>query len=161
VRGSKKPLEGRYILSEFDEGTGQVLGANSKKFVTHCGYLVRDRILVSAREWRQQKENPSISFVSYHDKELIWLDILQHFTLDTQYELWKEKVKIKAMQKMAKQFQAWKKKLYKTFVAHDRTPDFTNKSYVKLRPFWNEFVEFKNSEEGQAWMIKNQENAKQ
>jgi len=30
-----------------------------------------------------------------------------------------------------------------------------------LRPFWDEFVEFKNSEEGQARMIKNQENAKQ
>jgi len=62
---------------------------------------------------------------------------------------------------MAKQFQAWKKKLYKTFVAHDRTPDFTNKAYVKLRSFWDEFVEFKNSKEGHTGMIKNQENAKQ
>jgi len=83
VRGPKKPLEGRYILSQFDEGTGQVLGANSKKFVAHCGYLVRDRLSVSACEWRQQKDNPNISFVSDHDKELIWLDILQHFTLNT------------------------------------------------------------------------------
>jgi len=92
---------------------------------------------------------------------LIWLDILQHFTLDTQDEALKEKVKIWAMQKMAKQFQAWKNKLYKTFVAHDRTPDFTNKAYVKLRSFWDEFVEFKNSNEGQARMINNQENTKQ
>jgi len=66
---------------------------------------------------------------------LICLDILQDFTLDTQDEALKEKVKIQAMQKMAKQFQARKKKLYKTFVAHDQTPDFTNKAYVKLRPF--------------------------
>ena len=44
MRGPKKPLEGRYILSEFDEGTEQVLGTNSKKFVAHCGYLVRDRL---------------------------------------------------------------------------------------------------------------------
>jgi len=79
---------------------------------------------------------------------LIWLDILQHFTLDTQDEALKEKVKFWAMQKMAKQFEASKKKLYKTFVAHDRTPDFTNKAYVKLGPFWDEFVEFKNSDEG-------------
>ena len=117
VHGSKKPLEGPYILSEFDEGTGQVLGTNSKKIVAHYGYLVRDRLLVSAREWRQRKDNPNISFVSDRDKELIWLDILQHFTLDTQDEALKEKVKIWAMQKMAKQFQAWKKTLYKTFVA--------------------------------------------
>jgi len=33
VRGLKKPLEGRYILSKFDEGTGQVLGANSKNLL--------------------------------------------------------------------------------------------------------------------------------
>ena len=65
------------------------------------------------------------------------------------------------MQKMAKQFQAWKKTLYKTFDAQGRTPDFTNKAYVKLRSFWDEFVEFKNSEEGQVRTIKNQENAKQ
>jgi hypothetical protein len=91
---------------------------------------------------------------------LLWLDILQHFTLDTQDEALKEKVQIWAMQKMAKQFQAWKKKLHKTFVAHNRTPDFTNKAYVKLRPFWDEFVQFKNSDEGQARMIRNQENAR-
>ena len=111
MRGPKKPLEGRYILSEFDEGTGQVLGANSKKFVAHCGYFVRDRLPVSAREWRQRKDNPNISFVSDRDKKLIWQDILQHFTLDTQDEALKEKVKIWTMQKMAKQFQAWKKTL--------------------------------------------------
>ena len=84
--GPKKELEGRYILSEFDEGTGQV-----------CGYLVRDMLPVSAHEWRQQKDNPNISFVSDHDKELIWQDILQHFTLDTQDEALKEKVKIWAV----------------------------------------------------------------
>jgi len=75
--------------------------------------------------------------------------------LDTQDEALKEKVKIWAMQKMAKQFQAWKKTLYKTFVAQGRPLDFTNKAYVKLWPFWDEFVEFKNSEEGQTRMIKN------
>jgi len=148
VRDPKKPLEGRYILSEFDEGTGQVLRANSKKIIAHCGYLVRDRLSISAREWRQQKDNPNISFVSDRDKELIWLDILQHFTLDTQDEALKEKVKIRTMQKMTKQYQAWKKTLYKAFVAHGRTPNFTNKAYVNLRPFWDKFIEFKNSEEG-------------
>ena len=50
MRGLKKPLEGRYIMSEFDEGTRQVLGANSKQFVAHCGYPVRNRIPISARE---------------------------------------------------------------------------------------------------------------
>ena len=92
MRGPKKPLEGRYILSEFDEGTGQVLGVHSKKFVVHCGYLIRDRLPMSARAWRQWKDNPNISFVLDRDKKLIWLDIHQHFTLNTQDEALKEKV---------------------------------------------------------------------
>jgi len=45
----------------------------------------------------QRKDNPNISFVSDRDKELIWLDILQHFTLDTQDQDLKEKFKIWAM----------------------------------------------------------------
>ena len=53
--GPKKTFEGRYILSEFDEGTGQVLGANSKKFIVHCRYLVRNKIPVSASEWSNGK----------------------------------------------------------------------------------------------------------
>ena len=84
MHGPKKPLEGRYILPKFDEGTRQVLGANSKKFVAHCGYLVSGRLPVSAREWRQRKDNPNISFVSDRDNKLIWQDILQYFTLNTQ-----------------------------------------------------------------------------
>jgi hypothetical protein len=86
-------LEGRFILSEFEEDTGKVLGPHAQKFVSHYGYLVRDRISINAREWKQKKEGPHISFVSDHDKALVWQDVLQHFMLDTEDEALKERVR--------------------------------------------------------------------
>ena len=58
-------------------------GANKMKFVHHCGYLVRDRLPISTREWKKKTNAPHISFVSDRDKALIWNDVLVHFTLQT------------------------------------------------------------------------------
>lgn len=81
IRGPKKSLEGRYIISEFNTETGEPLGPHARKFVQHCGYLVRDRLPISAHEWKQKINEPHVSFVFDLDKNLIWDDILQHFTL--------------------------------------------------------------------------------
>jgi len=111
IRGLKKPLEGRYIISEFNIETGEPLGPHARKFVQHCGCLVRDRLPISAREWKQKINEPHVSFVSDLDKNLIWDDILQHFTLQADDhdainddEL-KELIRKWAMKKMATQFQ--------------------------------------------------------
>ena len=80
-RGPKKPLEGRYIISEFNIETGKPLGPHARKFMQHCGYLVGDRLPISAHEWKLKINEPHVSFVSDLDKNLIWDDILQHFTL--------------------------------------------------------------------------------
>ena len=53
VRGAKKPLEGRYIISEFNVATGEPLGQYAQKFVYHYGYLVRDKLPINAREWKK------------------------------------------------------------------------------------------------------------
>ena len=77
----------------------------------HCGCLVRDRLPISAREWKQKINEPHASFVSDLDKNLIWDDILQHFTLqaddydDINDDELKELVRKWAMKKMATQFQ--------------------------------------------------------
>jgi len=45
VRGPTKPLEGHYIIIEVSPNTGELLmPKNAKKFVNHCGVLVRDRV---------------------------------------------------------------------------------------------------------------------
>ena len=38
----------------------------------HCGYLVRDRLPISAREWKQKINEPHVSFVSDLNKNLMW-----------------------------------------------------------------------------------------
>ena len=169
VRGPKKPLEGRFIISEFNVDTGEPGGPNKTKSVHHCGYLVWDRLPISTREWKKKTNAPHISFVSDHDKTLIWKDVLVHFTLQTDGyddiidgdEL-KERVRDWAMKKMATQFQTWKKHLYTTYVKKNIAPDFTVPGPIsKQRPYWDEFVQYKTSEEGVSRVIKNQRNAQQ
>ena len=89
IRGPKKPLEGRYIISEFNIETGEPLGPHARKFVQHCGYLVRDRLPISAHKWKQKINEPHVSFVS---------------NLDINDDELKELVRKWAMKKMTAQF---------------------------------------------------------
>ena len=65
----------------FNVDTHEPGGANKMKFMHHCGYLVRDRLPISTREWMKKTNAPHISFVSNRDKTLIWNDVLEHFAL--------------------------------------------------------------------------------
>ena len=95
---------------------------------------------------------------------LIWNDVLEHFTLQTDGYLdiidgdeLKERVRDWAMKKMATQFQTWKKHLY---TKKNIAPDFTVPGPIsKQRSYWDEFVQYKTSEEGVSRVIKNQHNA--
>ena len=76
-------MEGRYVISEFEIATGRPLREHANKYVSHCGYLVRDQIPISAREWREKRGAPEINFVSDRDKELVWKAVTDVFTFDT------------------------------------------------------------------------------
>ena len=66
------------------------------------------------------------------------------------------------MKKMATQFQTWKKSLYTKYVKKNLTPNFNTRGpLVKLRPYWNDFVQYKTSEEGEERVRRNQVNAQQ
>jgi hypothetical protein len=104
VRGPKKPLEGQFIILDFEESIGRPLGPHARAFVAHLGYLVRDRILINACEWKEKKRAPHISFVSDRDKALVWRDVLMHFGLDTNDEELKKRVRDWSMKKKATQF---------------------------------------------------------
>jgi len=62
------------------------------------------------------------------------------------------------MKKTATLFQAWKKNLYTKFVKKNEMPNFSTKAYVKLRPFWDEFMQYKTLEESKAIIRRNKEN---
>jgi hypothetical protein len=66
-------LESHYNITEVDPNTGEPLlpTANAKKFLNHCGVLVRDRVPISIREWKQRKDDPQIPFVSNLEKDLL------------------------------------------------------------------------------------------
>ena len=74
-------MEGRYIITEVDPNIGEPLlpTKNAKKFINHYGVLVRDKLSINAREWKQMKDDPNISFVSEPDKDLLWLSVTAHF----------------------------------------------------------------------------------
>jgi hypothetical protein len=99
-------LEGRYIITDVDLNTGEPLlpTKNAKKFINRCGVLVRDKLLISTREWKVKKDDRNISLVSERDKDLLWLSVTAHFQLPGGEDL-KELVKSWALNKMATQFQ--------------------------------------------------------
>ena len=107
-RGPKKPLQGRYVISEFETAIGRPLGEHATKYVGHCGYLVRNQIQISAREWREKRGAPEISFVSDCDKELVWKAVTAVFFFDTNDEELKARIYDWTMKKMVVLLQNWK-----------------------------------------------------
>jgi len=88
-----------------------------------------------------------------------WTDIGRHFTFDTNNDELKERIREWTMKKMATLFHSWKKNLYTKFVKKNVMPIFSTKAYVKLRPFWDEFVQYKTSKQSEAIIRRNKENA--
>ena len=76
-------MEGHYIITEVNHNTGEPLlpTKNAKTFVNHYGLLVRDKLPISAHEWKMKKDDPRISFVSERDKDLLWDLVTAHFQL--------------------------------------------------------------------------------
>ena len=62
------------------------------------------------------------------------------------------------LKKMAEQFINWKKRLNKDYVLQGKTPEFTG-AYEKLKDHWDEFVEYKTSEEAKKRSAINKKNA--
>jgi hypothetical protein len=48
-------------------------------YVSQCGAIVRDNVPISYREWKGKVDNPHMIPVSV--KNLLWEEILKHFTL--------------------------------------------------------------------------------
>jgi hypothetical protein len=55
---SEKLMEGRLVITDFDEGTDQPHGPHARAFVNHLGYLARNRILINVCEWKKNKQRP-------------------------------------------------------------------------------------------------------
>jgi hypothetical protein len=51
VRGTTKPFEGHFLVTEIDPNTGEPLQPekNTEKFIHHCGARVRDRLSMNGK----------------------------------------------------------------------------------------------------------------
>jgi hypothetical protein len=111
------------------------------KYASHCGAIVRDNVPISNREWKGKADNPHV--VQESVKNLLWDEILKHFTLREGVE--PANVKRWTLPRMATQFQKFKQQLDKDYIKKNQTPNWIE--YPKLKEHWTSFVEYKTSED--------------
>ena len=80
-----------------------------------------------------------------HQKEMLWAELKDMFTLFERVD--QELVKKCALRKMALAFATFKKKLYTNYIKKDKESIWDDLSQVK--PYWEEFKQYKLSEEAQ------------
>jgi hypothetical protein len=140
----------------------------AKKFVKQCGVLVRDYILITVQEWNRPSSG-GVPYIGDAAKDKLFDRLMINFLLSRldvnpdEEERAKEellqRVKKLALIKMAEAFKNWKKKLYLNFVKLDKTPDFNQGGYAKLRHQWADFVKYKTSDKALERSRINKENA--
>jgi hypothetical protein len=132
-------------------------------FKNQCGVMVRDRILITVREWNKSKKVPESEFIADRFKGKLFDDLMAHFTLrelESQIEMDKQKELVKkwALQKMGELFRAWKKRLWATYKEENKPPKL--EGYLpKQEHNWDAFVKYKTSEDAEALSKKNKKNA--
>jgi hypothetical protein len=97
------------------------------KYVSQCGAIVTDNVPISYREWKGKADN--LHVVPDSVKNLLWDEILKHFTLPEGVE--PANVKRWTLTRMATQFQKFKQQLDKDYIKKNRTPNWIE--YPKLK----------------------------
>jgi hypothetical protein len=144
----------------------------AQKFIKQCGVLVRDHVPITVREWQKPKGAPTESeYVADRYKETLWNDLMTHFTLpeyedDADTAALRSKVKAWALKKMGELFRQWKKRLWQDYKKKKeesedgQVPAPAFEGYLaKQAHHWEEFLQYKESEEAKEKSKKNKTNA--
>ena len=115
-------MEGRQVVTEVDaEGCPSAPEAASTKFVNQCGVIVRARIPITTRLWKTTKPKEQQHVVPAHQKEMLWAELKDMFTLPEGVD--QELVKKCALKNMVLAFATFKKKLYNNYIKKDKEPN--------------------------------------
>jgi hypothetical protein len=109
--------------------------------VSQCGAILRDNVSISYIEWKGKADNPHV--VPNLVKNLLWDEILKHFTLPEGVE--PANVKRSTLTRTATQFQKFKQQLDKDYIKKNQTPNWIE--YPKLKEHWTSFLEYNKSED--------------
>ena len=98
-------------------------------FRHQCGVLVRDNIPISVRDWLKRKGANEGDYVSDRCKDMLWNELMTHFTLPEQedpadMEKSTKQVKSWTLKKMAELFRAWKKRVWSKYKSKKTPPVF-------------------------------------
>ena len=97
-------MEGRQVVTEVDaEGCPSAPEDASTKFVNQCGVIVRARIPITTRLWKTTKPEEQQHAVPAHQKEMLWAELKDMFTLPEEVD--QELVKKCALKKMGLAFE--------------------------------------------------------
>ena len=88
------------------------------------GVIAKNVIPISIQEWNEPvkpDDRPWVSFVSDRSKEALFTKLMNHFSLPACYtketeKVMRDAVKHWALKKMAKAFNAYKKRLWKEYI---------------------------------------------
>ena len=111
------------------EGCPSAPEAASIKFVNQCGVIVRARIPITTTLWKSSKPEEQQHAVPPHQKEMLWTELKDMFTLPEAVD--EELVKKYALKKMALAFATFKKKLFTNYIKKDKEPNGDNLPQVK------------------------------
>jgi hypothetical protein len=126
------------------------------KYKTVLGALVRNFIPIKYMKWIGKDNDPWR--VPESEKDFIWdHKILEYFTFPVEYD--KELVKKKVKEIMGICFKTFKGTLYKKFVLQNKVPNLNGGEFSKQIDFWQDFKEYRLSEEYLELSRKNKENS--
>ena len=115
-------MKGRQVVTEVDaEGCPSTPEATSTNFVNQCGVIVRARIPITTRLWKSSKPEEVQHAVPPHQKEMLWTELKDMFTLPEGVD--QELVKKCALKKLALAFATFKKKLFTNYIKKDKEPN--------------------------------------
>ena len=100
---------------------------------------------ITIRLWKTSKPEEQQHVVPAHQKEMLWEELKDMFTLPEKVD--QELVKKYALKKMALAFATFKKKLYINYIKKDKEPNWDGLPHVKS--YWEEFKQYKLLEEAQ------------